>query len=83
MSEPELGAIDHYVRDLLHLLIERAREAKASREALPSGSDSFETGRHMAYYEMVSTALGNLKSFGLSPSRFDVTDDFSPDRELT
>lgn len=82
MSEPEPGAVDHYVRDLLHLLIERAREARASRDAPSSVSEGFEAGRHMAYYEMVSTALGNLKSFGLSPSQFDVTEDFSPDREL-
>lgn len=82
MSEPELSAVDHYVRDLLHLLIERTRDARASRDAPSEGSEAFEAGRHTAYYEMVSTALGNLKSFGLPLSRFDVTDDFSPDREL-
>ena len=83
MTDNELTPTDHYVRDLLHMLLERTRQAKVDRAALGAGNqDPFEAGRHTAYYEMVSAALGNLRSFGLSRTRFDVAEDFSPDRDL-
>lgn len=83
MSNVELTTTDYYLRDLLRLLIERAREARAERGELNTGGGySFEAGKAAAYYEAVATAIGNLKSFGLPLERFDLSADFDPDREL-
>jgi len=84
MSSVELTTTDHYLRDFLHLLIERAREARAARgEHSSAGGGSFEAGRAAAYYEAVATAIGNLRSFGLPLERYDLSADFDPDRELS
>lgn len=51
-------AFQHYVSDLSKLLIESAREAKAAREQASGLSREFQSGRAMAYYEVISTMLG-------------------------
>ena len=82
MVNAELTTTDHYLRDLLRLLIERAREARSARGEVNTTGDSFEAGRAAAYYEAVTTAIGQLKSFGLPLERYELPADFDPDREL-
>lgn len=80
------GVSEHYIRDLLNLLLERARDAKRSLDEAKQRDPRdvlYESGRAQAYYEVVSTALGQLQAFGLPPSDFDIPPDFDPDRELT
>lgn len=81
-----MSAAENYLRDVLELLIQRATEAKAQRDAARSEGDaeraSFESGRSLAYYEVVSAVLGRLGVYGLDAAALGVRGDFNPDREL-
>jgi hypothetical protein len=75
----------NYLRDMLSLMVERAKEA---RQFSITGNDNrtkeeqaFENGRALAYYEVVSTLLNQADAFGLSRDVFPVLN-FDPDREL-
>lgn len=57
----------HYIRDVLHELLDRAREAKAAYAAKRTQSDAsdglFEAGRAFGYYEAVSLLVSQLDAF--------------------
>jgi len=59
MSNPHAD----FLRDLVGLLVEKARKAKAERDA--SGTD-YELGQLMAYYETVSLIQQQAEAFDLS-----------------
>jgi hypothetical protein len=81
-----MNAAENYLRDVVLLLIERGKEAKSQRDTLASSADkeqaAFENGRATAYYEVVSTMLGQLASFGLTRTALGLPEGFDPDREL-
>ena len=81
-----MSAADHYVRDMVMLMIERGLEAKARRDAQARDADreqaAFESGRATAYYEVVSTMLGQLEVFGLTRLALHLPEEFDSDREL-
>lgn len=81
-----MSAADNYLRDIIPLLIERGREAKAKRDAARRGGDgeqaTFDGGRALGYYEVLSTMLNQLEVFGLSPASLGVPRDFNPDRDI-
>lgn len=63
---------ENYLQDVLHLLIERAQEAaseaKAAKTSGAKDDQLFQDGRALAYYEVVSTMIGQAEVFGLSAS---------------
>ncbi len=79
-----MGTADNYLRDVIPMLLEHAREAK--RQSVGQGASSpdgsFHAGRREAYYEVVATLLGQLDAFGMSRTTFGVPKDFDPEREL-
>jgi hypothetical protein len=83
MTDHEFSAVDNYLRDFLQLMCARAREAREEASVAASVEDSaFAKGRALAYYEVVSTAIGQLHAFGLFPERFGFSADFDPDEQL-
>ena len=78
---------DHYVRDVLFELVQRARAAReavrAGKEAGGSGRAEYEAGRAFAYYEVVSFMLQQLEAFQLPRGHYDVPDTFNPDELLS
>lgn len=86
MTEGLMQSTDNYLRDVIQLLTERAREAKARRDSLRASGDreqaAFEQGRALAYYEVVSTLLNELESFGIPRHAVGVPATFDADREL-
>lgn len=77
---------ENYLRDIMQLLLESARDAKARRDSSRSSDDrqqaAFEDGRAMAYYEVVSTMLEQLKAFRIPRRSVGVPEAFDPDRDL-
>jgi hypothetical protein len=77
---------ENYLRDVLQLLMESAREAKSRRDAFRNSGDreqaAFEQGRALAYYEVISTMLNELEGFGIPRHVVGVPASFDPDREL-
>jgi hypothetical protein len=72
----------HYLRDVGLLVRERAVEAKHQREDVRgTPSFSFEDGRAMAYYEVVSLLLGQADVFGLAAGDLRM-EGLDPDRDL-
>lgn len=83
MSEQKFGAADNYLRDFLQLVRARAREARDEAQVATSMEGAeFAKGRALAYYEVVSTAIGQLHAFGLSPERYGFSADFDADEHL-
>lgn len=84
--EREMSRTEGYLRDVIPLLIERGLEAKTRRDrakAVNGNDHAFEKGRALAYYEVVSTLIGQLSAFGIEPESVGLRKDFDPDRELT
>lgn len=77
---------ENYLRDIMHLLLESARQAKARRDSSGNSGDpqqaAFEDGRAVAYYEVVSTMLEQLNAFRIPRSSIGVPETFDPDRDL-
>ena len=83
MSKPTSTA-ENYLRDVIPMVLERAREAteKARRQGAADAAGEFIAGRREAYYEVVSTLLGQLDAFGIPRSSVGVPDEFDPERAL-
>ena len=77
---------ENYLRDVIQLLMESAREAKSRRDAFRTSGDreqaAFEQGRALAYYEVISTMLNELESFGIPRHAVGVPATFDADRDL-
>lgn len=77
---------ESYLRDVIALLIDRATEAKSQRDAARREGDSeratVESGRSVAYYEVVSAVLGRLTAYGLDAVLLGVPPNFNADREM-
>ena len=75
---------DHYLRDALYELIDRARQAQSESKSNAKDQESaaYAAGRAFAYYEVVSYLMMQLDAFGLSRDQYDVPQDFNPDTEL-
>lgn len=72
----------NYLRDLGFLLRERAEAARCrAREAKGTPEESFESGRALAYYEVVSLMANQAETFGLPPVDL-AFEDFDPGRLL-
>ena len=67
-----------YLRDLGAVLKERAREARKQHD---SGRTDFESGRLIAYYEVLSTMRNQADVFDLSAEDLNLHD-IDPDRDL-
>ena len=67
-----------YLRDLGAVLKERAREALKQRN---TGRTDFESGRLIAYYEVLSTMRTQADAFDLSAEDLNLHD-IDPDRDL-
>lgn len=76
----------HYIRDILHELLDRAREAKAdyaSKRTQAGESDAlFEAGRALGYYEAVSLLVSQLEVFEIARSDVELSDTLDLDAEL-
>ena len=85
-GEPWMGATDNYLREVIQLLMDRASEAKSRRDAARKSGDklqaAFEEGRTNGYYEVVSTILGQLDTFGIARTSVGVSPRFDPAREI-
>ena len=81
-----MSAADHYLRDVIQMLMENAREAKSRRDSSRTSGDrekaAFEEGRAVAYYEVVSMVLNQLDVFGIPRNTLGVPATFNADREL-
>lgn len=79
------SAVEYFLRDFLDLLIERAKQAKWSWNPAKGQGDtaqrSFEEGRALAYYEVLSSLIHEAETFGLSKERIPGLS-FDPDKEL-
>lgn len=78
---------DRYLlRDVIHTLLERARRAavtaRAQRAQAKSGPATFEEGRAQAYYEVLSTLLGQLDAFQIPRDQVGVPADLNLEKEL-
>lgn len=78
--------IHNYLRDTLHELLQRAREAKVNvadvgRHQSPEAI-AFEKGRAMAYYEVVDHLINQLDAFGIDRSAVNIDRGLDVDREL-
>jgi hypothetical protein len=74
-----------YVRDVLHDLLERARDARA--KAGPGLSSegtapALAHGRALAYYEVVSHLVNQLDAFGIDRRSVGVDATYDADRDL-
>jgi len=72
-----------YLFDLGDEIRRSALEAKAARDALQRGSpdELFQSGRVMAYNEVVSIMLQSARGFGISAAELRLGD-LEPDRDL-
>ena len=74
-----------YLHDVLRMIIEDAKGAKASSSAESRNRTpedrAFEQGRALAYYEVVSTLINQADVFGLSHEILPILD-FNADKEL-
>ena len=61
-----LAIVERFIKDLGMLVKEQALKAVAVSRA--AGTDQFEAGRAMAWYEVVSLIQQQAAAFGLSPS---------------
>jgi hypothetical protein len=68
---------DHYLRDALTELIDRARALRDLSES-DEAAKAFHEGRITAYYEVVSYMLQQLDAFGMSRERYEIPVDFDP-----
>jgi hypothetical protein len=75
-----------YLHDVLRELIQRARDAKARSQAAGSSASSsdaaFESGRALAYYEVVCHLVNQLDAFGIERKSVGVEPGLDVDREL-
>lgn len=75
-----------YITDVLHELLDNAREAKAdyaSKRTQSGESDAlFEAGRALAYYEAASLLVGQLEAFGIPRSDVGLPEALDLDAEL-
>ncbi len=80
------NAADNYLRDLLPLLLERARQARADQSAAEHRGDAdgakFEAGRVTGYYQALTTLVNQLSVFGLDPGQFGLPDELNLEKEL-
>ena len=67
-----------YLRDLGAVLKERALEARKQRD---TGRTDFQSGRLIAYYEVLSTMRNQAEAFDLSTEDLNLHD-LDPDRDL-
>lgn len=77
--------LSNYLSEVLSVIIDRAKEArdrsKGTRTEGDMGRRLYAEGRALAYYEVVSTLIGQAEAFGVSKE--DVPElDFDPEREL-
>jgi hypothetical protein len=79
-GEREL-ALSGYLLDLGHLVREAAVEAKKTRNSAASNSRDFESGRLMAYNEVVSLMQQQAIAFDLSFKEIGL-EDIDPDNDL-
>jgi hypothetical protein len=81
-----MPSTENYLRDVFQLLLERAREAKSRRDSIRTSGDreqtAFEQGHALAYYEVVSTIMNELETFGIPKHVVGVPATFDADREL-
>jgi hypothetical protein len=71
----------NYLRDLGRLIRDEALLAKMAAGAAIGDQRSFESGRLMAYYEVLSLMTQQGVAFGLSPESFS-SESFDPDSLL-
>jgi hypothetical protein len=72
----------NYLFDLGYLLREKALEAKErQKQARGSDDEAFESGRAMAYYEVMSLLIGQAESFQLPIEDLHI-EGLDPDRDL-
>lgn len=73
----------YYLRDLGNLIKENARKAKqtASEQEADTEDYQFQTGRLMAYYEVVSLMQQQAQGFEIPLEELDLKD-VNPDRDL-
>jgi len=80
-----MNGAENYLRDMLELLLARAREARsqcAERKAKQAYGTEFECGRAVAYYEVLATLINQLDTFGLTREQVGLTPDFEVEKEL-
>ena len=68
----------NYLRDLVGLIVEKAKEAKQERD---SSNTDYDLGRLMAYHEVVSLIQQQAEVFDLSPDEIGMPS-INPDLEL-
>ena len=72
----------NYLFDIGYLLREKALEAKErQQQARGSDDEAFESGRAMAYYEVMSLLVSEAESFQLPIEDLHI-DGLDPDRDL-
>jgi len=83
MTEPDNLRYKYYLRDLGNLLKERALEAKQISEKEERGTEGYhlESGRLMAYYEVISLMQQQAQGFQIPLEELDLHD-IEPDRDL-
>jgi hypothetical protein len=74
----------NYLFDLGHELKQDALDARRERDSAPESSQerAFESGRLLAFYEVISTMRNRAEVFGIPLSDLRL-DDIEPDRDLT
>jgi hypothetical protein len=77
-AEVEEKTFRHYVKDLGHLLKERALEAKLHAQG---SSDLYDRGLLMAFYEVVSLMQSQASAFGIEFDDVGLAD-IHPDSDL-
>ncbi len=74
MNDTEMN----YVRDLVGMIVEKAKEAKQRRD---SSNADYDIGRLMAYHEVVSLIQQQAEVFGLSQDEIGMPQ-INPDVDL-
>ena len=68
----------NYLRDLVRLIVQKAREAKKDRD---SSNSAYDIGRLMAYHDIVSLIQQQADAFNLSYDEIGLTR-IDPERDL-
>lgn len=77
---------EHYLREVLPVIVDRARNAKAELLAAKHRGDAdgarFEAGRCTGYYQVLSTLVNQLDVFGLDYTKLGLPTGLDLDKEL-
>ena len=81
MTDDKRKTVQYYLSDLGTLLLEAARQAKQARDSAKNAEREFESGRLMAYNEIISLMQQQAEAFDIDLSNIGLAG-VDPDKEF-